>query len=337
MRPYTWLLDRVGDEGVKLTAAGFLPPAVVVEAMAVLEGRADWIGKGNREDLTIPVRDLRESAQQLRLIRRFRGRLVLSPAGRAMRQDPVALWRFVADAMPGDEELIQGDGGTLLLLRVAAGEPVDWRATQAFLARTLPALGWRSGHDEGPLDGAIAASSAFRTEAMLERLGLLPSWWLTDEPTAPDAPAREFARAALQPPALVPGRQRRPAPQPGPGRARASSGAGGLSDLDLARIRRWCDSRVPEAVRDQARVEYEVDGLRVTIVERRPPAFVETTTEWTRFPVARLRFDPSAHLWSLYWRDRNQRFHPYPQHPASPTVQDLLDEIAHDPTAIFWG
>jgi hypothetical protein len=25
VRPYTWLLDRIGDHGIKLTGAGYLP------------------------------------------------------------------------------------------------------------------------------------------------------------------------------------------------------------------------------------------------------------------------------------------------------------------------
>jgi hypothetical protein len=36
--PYRWLLERVGD-GVKLTQAGYLPPAVVTDAMSKLGWR----------------------------------------------------------------------------------------------------------------------------------------------------------------------------------------------------------------------------------------------------------------------------------------------------------
>jgi hypothetical protein len=32
VRPYAWLLDRVGTEGIKLTSAGYLPPVHVEEA-----------------------------------------------------------------------------------------------------------------------------------------------------------------------------------------------------------------------------------------------------------------------------------------------------------------
>ena len=41
--------------------------------------------------------------------------------------------------------------------------------------------------------------------------------------------------------------------------------------------------------------------------------------------------------WTLYWRDRNLRFHLYDRLPPSSRVEDLLTEITHDPTGIFWG
>ncbi len=91
VRPYAWLLDRVGADGVKLTTAGYLPPAMVVEAMTTLGDRVSWIGKGKREDLTLPVLNLRESAQYLKPVRKSKGHLVLSPAGRRLGADPVAL------------------------------------------------------------------------------------------------------------------------------------------------------------------------------------------------------------------------------------------------------
>lgn len=54
VRPYTWLLNRVGDQGVKLTSAGYLPPAHVATAMTELGLGEEWIGKGNRESQTLP-------------------------------------------------------------------------------------------------------------------------------------------------------------------------------------------------------------------------------------------------------------------------------------------
>lgn len=41
--------------------------------------------------------------------------------------------------------------------------------------------------------------------------------------------------------------------------------------------------------------------------------------------------------WTLYWRDRNLRFHLYDLLAPSNRVGDLLNEIDRDPTCIFWG
>ncbi len=60
-------------------------------------------------------------------------------------------------------------------------------------------------------------------------------------------------------------------------------------------------------------------------------------TEWTRFPIARLRYTRSTGLWSLYWRDRTLRFPEYDRVRATESVEDLLVEVDSDPTAIFWG
>ncbi len=45
----------------------------------------------------------------------------------------------------------------------------------------------------------------------------------------------------------------------------------------------------------------------------------------------------SRYGWSLYWRDRNLKFHRYDRVASTPTIQVLLDEITADPTSIFWG
>jgi hypothetical protein len=59
--------------------------------------------------------------------------------------------------------------------------------------------------------------------------------------------------------------------------------------------------------------------------------------EWTSFPIARLRYTAADKSWTLYWRDRNLRFHLYDLHAPSTRVDDLLTEIDRDPTSIFWG
>jgi hypothetical protein len=110
-----------------------------------------------------------------------------------------------------------------------------------------------------------------------------------------------------------------------------------VPEIDVARVQRWCRARVPEHVRDEIRVEVDVAQRHVTIMECRPPWRADTGSAWTRFPIARLRYTKATRLWSLYWRDRNQRFHEYDRVPATEDVEELLAEVDRDPTAIFWG
>ena len=60
-------------------------------------------------------------------------------------------------------------------------------------------------------------------------------------------------------------------------------------------------------------------------------------SEWTRFPIARLRYVKNTRQWSLYWRDRNLRFHRYDRLLPTPHVDEILIEVDQDPTHIFWG
>lgn len=111
----------------------------------------------------------------------------------------------------------------------------------------------------------------------------------------------------------------------------------GLPELDVARVRRWCESQVPAQMRDQVRVGCEIAPRHLTIVELRPPSVEPNDGEWTRAVVARLHYRSTDGLWQLYWSDRNQRTHAYEQCAPSALVEDLLHEIDDDPTGIFWG
>ena len=111
----------------------------------------------------------------------------------------------------------------------------------------------------------------------------------------------------------------------------------GLPELDVARVHRWARARVPVQVRDEVRVEVDVADRHLTVVECRAPWRPGTGEEWTRLPIARLRFTKATGLWSLFWRDRNLRFHAYDLAAATPQLDELLAEIDRDPTAIFWG
>jgi len=113
-----------------------------------------------------------------------------------------------------------------------------------------------------------------------------------------------------------------------------------IPELDLTRIRRWVEARNSDLLdRAQGLIRYELDvtNRTVTILECRPPWRPDFGPEWTRFPVARLRYTKTRGEWSLYWRDRNLSFHEYDLAPPTPHVEDLIAEIERDPTSIFWG
>ena len=81
-------------------------------------------------------------------------------------------------------------------------------------------------------------------------------------------------------------------------------------ETDVARIRKYCLARVPASFRDQIRIEAAIRGSSVSIYECRPPWHPDLT-EWSKVRVAQLRYSANTHHWSLYWADRNGRWHRY--------------------------
>lgn len=193
VRPYTWLLDRVGDKGITLTAAGYLPPAHVEAAVAELGLADEWIGEHNRENQTLPVLALRESARTAGLVRKYRGKLLLTARARKLRADPVGLWWHLAEQLPTTSpDACENQAGLLLLIGVAAGLTED---LDGAVARTLHALGWVRG-DDTPLTSRDASVAAQETRAMLQRLGAVTGWrYREHERPTPDGVT--LSRAAL--------------------------------------------------------------------------------------------------------------------------------------------
>lgn len=193
VRPYTWLLDRVGDQGITLTSAGYLPPAHVEAAVTELGLADEWIGKHNRENQTPPVLELRESARKAGLLRKHRGTLLLTARARTLRADPVALWWHLAEQLPPtSRDACENQAGLLLMIGVAAGPDED---LDDAVARTLRAVGWVRG-DDTPLTAGDAFVAARPTRTMLRRLGVLTGRKFREqERTTPEGVT--LARAAL--------------------------------------------------------------------------------------------------------------------------------------------
>lgn len=195
--PYLWLARRIGPEGMPLTAAGWLPPAVVHEAMTELGWARQWIGKANREDQTLPVLLLRESAQHLGLIRKIKGKLVLTAAAKRLLDDPVQLWLFLARAIARrHRQESERDAVQLLLLEVAAGKRTLWEDCLDAVSFGLGVLGWttRTGSDLPP---ETIQDLLYDARAALINLGVFNDRdRLTTTAVTPQGQA--FARAALE-------------------------------------------------------------------------------------------------------------------------------------------
>ena len=194
--PYLWFTRRIGIDGLSLTAAGWLPPAVVREAMTELGWAKDWNGKANREDQTLPVLQLRESAQRLGLIRKIKGRLAITSAAKRLLDDPAGLWPFLARAIAHRHRHdSERDAALLLLLEVAAGKRTGWADYLEAVSFGLGALGWstRTGAELEP--NTVQALLVDAQEVLLN-LGVFDDRFGLKANTV-KAPGQAFARAAL--------------------------------------------------------------------------------------------------------------------------------------------
>lgn len=149
LRAPQWLLDRASDGGIPLTSAGYLKPADVRSFAAVLPTMDDWIFDITYEIHARPVLGFREFMQRTGLLRKYKGALMPSRAGRVARTDPEMLWDHLAagliPAKPAFDET-----ATILTVLHFATSPADRDSTGSIVS-ALGELGWA--HAKGvPVD-----------------------------------------------------------------------------------------------------------------------------------------------------------------------------------------
>ena len=192
---YTWLLRRVGPGGITLTAAGYLPPAAVADTVRELGLDRTWIGEGNREHHTWPVLELRERAQALGLVRKYKGRLLRTAKGKALADDAPGLWRHIASRLPVGRKGAERDAGTIVLL-LAAGQESVGVDVGTLLQTTLASLGWAEA-GSGSLSDSAARRTALPTWELLHRLGAVTARWPEGPTPVATSEGRLLARSAL--------------------------------------------------------------------------------------------------------------------------------------------
>ncbi len=167
---YRYLIAAVGD-GVKLTQAGNLPAAWVQRIYSDLNLAPDpsWRRVPTREDQAPSVRGLRESATALGLLRKQKGVLSVTAAGRRLVDTPEALFRHIRDRLPLGRAQAEKDAGVLALLYTASGE--DFYDVREAAGQVFAFLGWRS---EEPMATAVWWD-AEPTRDVIEHLTSAPS------------------------------------------------------------------------------------------------------------------------------------------------------------------
>jgi hypothetical protein len=112
-----------------------------------------------------------------------------------------------------------------------------------------------------------------------------------------------------------------------------------LSEIQQAQVTKrlaaFCESRVPASVRSKVRLGFRIKGSEVVLFEERP-AF-QAPHEWREMAVAKFKYVTAKQAWRLYCQHRDLRWHAYMGLPEARTFERLLDEVAADPTGIFWG
>lgn len=144
-RPYRYLVDLAQEEGIPLTSAGWMRPAYVQRIYADLDLEQDWIGKGNREDLTLPVAQLRGACQEAGLLRKYKGRLLTTRLARGLSTDEEYVAAVAQGLLRHRDGFVQAARALFALLTAAGGRSARDHTND--IARIFTDCGLRTGPD----------------------------------------------------------------------------------------------------------------------------------------------------------------------------------------------
>lgn len=157
LRPVRWLLENASPDGLELTKDGYLKPSMVLRTMEELGWSDPIMGKGNRETHTLPVLELRLHLMDWKLLRKLKGRLVLTPRGKRYLERPAELWDYMVEVVGRQEH----DA-----VRLATGLYTQWHLT---------------GMAPGPSERSEVIQQALRASGFVTRSGdPIPKEWASD-------------------------------------------------------------------------------------------------------------------------------------------------------------
>ncbi len=139
--PMRWLLEAC-RAGVTATQSGYLPPALVHEAIDRF-GWWDWPGRPRSESDVHQLVALHQIAARLRLLTKRGRRLSTSRSGLRLLGDPVALWRAIAAGI-GRVDDYSGVVSELIAHRLLEG-PAEGDDLADAIVPIIASQGWQSG------------------------------------------------------------------------------------------------------------------------------------------------------------------------------------------------
>ncbi|MGR8978853.1 MAG: DUF3024 domain-containing protein [Gammaproteobacteria bacterium] len=112
-----------------------------------------------------------------------------------------------------------------------------------------------------------------------------------------------------------------------------------FTDIDLQKIKnqvgRLCLKRTPEHLKDELRIEYEIEKQNVIIYEIRP--VWNNPSEFIKLPLAKLSYISSQKVWKLYWKRASGKWNKYEPKEFDKDLGRLVQEIDKDTYGCFFG
>ena len=131
----------IAASGIRLTQAGYLPPAMVRAIAPHLPTMDDWIFPIEREVHAQPVQRFREHLIEVGLLRKASGSLMITAAGRRALGDSTVLWGHIAARLVPSRRKFDAVAMAIILLHVATAPS---RQPHVYtIAESMTALGWR--------------------------------------------------------------------------------------------------------------------------------------------------------------------------------------------------
>jgi hypothetical protein len=168
LKPFTWFLNRFSDYGVELTAAEYIKPTLVKE-IALNTPTMDKYWPTSSESAAKPVGQFRDLLQrELKLIRKYKNRLLLTPAGRLAAKDPLILAQHIANHLvpSGLTKFDEFSRDAVLIALVTVASRGGFAPLHQ-MASWLRAVGWVIDGDDRSLERAAYEATFHLREFMM--------------------------------------------------------------------------------------------------------------------------------------------------------------------------